>query len=540
MAKEVKQKKSTEEILWDAANKLRGSIEPSEYKHVVLSLIFLKFASDKFIKRREELIAEGKEAFLEIPEFYQAENVFYLPEESRWDFIIENAKQEDITLKVDTALKTIERTNKSLEGALPDNYFSRLGLDQSKFSALLDTINNIDTLRDEAQDIVGRVYEYFLSKFAIAEGKGKGEFYTPKSIVNLIAEMIEPYKGKIYDPSCGSGGMFVQSLKFIEKHQGNKKDISIYGQELTNTTFKLAKMNLAIRGISANLGNKAADTFGDDQHKELKADYIMANPPFNLKDWRAENELTDDPRWSGYEVPPKSNANYAWILNMISKLSQNGVAGFILANGALSGGGEEYKIRKQIIENDLVEAIVILPRAMFYSTDISVTLWILNRNKKERTVEVNDGVKNYRNREGEVLFMDLRQKGEPFEKKFIQFSEQDIEQIAATYHNWQTLSGEEIGDDKRERKSDCTGELQFAPTYANEPEYCYSATLEEIRKKDYSLVPSKYIEFVNRDENIDYDTQMQALQTELKDLFQQEEALKQEVANVFKSLGYEL
>ncbi|MFZ4263853.1 N-6 DNA methylase [Sphingobacterium sp. HJSM2_6] len=519
MAKKV-QTKSTEEILWDAANKLRGSIEPSEYKHVVLSLIFLKFASDKFIKRREELIAEGKEAFLEIPEFYQAENVFYLPEKSRWEYIIENAKQEDITLKVDTALKTIERTNKSLEGALPDNYFSRLGLDQSKFSALLDTINNIDTLRDEAQDIVGRVYEYFLSKFAIAEGKGKGEFYTPKSIVNLIAEMIEPYKGKIYDPSCGSGGMFVQSLKFIEKHQGNKKDISIYGQELTNTTFKLAKMNLAIRGISANLGNKAADTFGDNQHKELKADYIMANPPFNLKDWRAENELTDDPRWTGYEVPPKSNANYAWILNMISKLSQNGVAGFILANGALSGGGEEYKIRKQIIENDLVEAIVILPRAMFYSTDISVTLWILNRNKIERTVEVNDGVKNYRNRTGEVLFMDLRQKGEPFEKKFIQFSEQDIEQIAATYHNWQ--------------------QKDFATTYANEPEYCYSATLEEIRKKDYSLVPSKYIEFVNRDENIDYNTQMQALQTELKDLFQQEEALKQEVANVFKSLGYEL
>ena len=487
---------------------------------MVLSLIFLKFASDKFIKRREELTKEGKEAFLEIPEFYQAENVFYLPEESRWTYIIENAKQEDITLKVDTALKTIERTNKSLEGALPDNYFSRLGLDQSKFSALLDTINNIDTLRDKSQDIVGRVYEYFLSKFAIAEGKGKGEFYTPKSIVNLIAEMIEPYKGKIYDPSCGSGGMFVQSLKFIEKHQGNKKDISIYGQELTNTTFKLAKMNLAIRGISANLGNKAADTFADDQHKDLKADYIMANPPFNLKDWRAENELTDDPRWTGYEVPPKSNANYAWILNMISKLSQNGVAGFILANGALSGGGEEYKIRKQIIENDLVEAIVILPRAMFYSTDISVTLWILNRNKKERSVEVNDGVKNYRNREGEVLFMDLRQKGEPFEKKFIQFSEQDIEQIATTYHNWQQKDAE--------------------TTYTNEPEYCYSATLEEIRKKDYSLVPSKYIEFVNRDENIDYDTQMQTLQTELKDLFQQEETLKQEVANVFKSLGYEL
>ncbi|WDF45821.1 N-6 DNA methylase [Chryseobacterium sp. KACC 21268] len=512
--------KSTEEILWDSANKLRGSVEPSEYKHVVLSLIFLKFANDKFLRRRQELINEHKEAFLEIPEFYQSQNVFYLPEETRWTFIMENAKQENITLIVDSALKTIERTNKSLEGALPDNYFSRLGLDQSKFSALLDTINNIDTLKDEAHDIVGRVYEYFLSKFAIAEGKGKGEFYTPKSIVNLIAEMIEPYKGKIYDPSCGSGGMFVQSLKFIEKHKGNKKDISIYGQELTNTTYKLAKMNLAIRGISSNLGNKAADTFNDDQHRDLKADYIMANPPFNLKDWRAENELTTDPRWAGYEVPPKSNANYAWILNMISKLSQNGVAGFILANGALSGGGEEYKIRKQIIENDLVEAVVILPQDMFYSTNISVTLWILNRNKKERTFEVNDGIKNYRNRKGEVLFMDLRQKGEPFEKKFIQFGEEEISEIAKHYHNWQQTDWKE--------------------TYQDVPEFSYSASLEDIRKKDYSLVPSKYIEFVNRDESLDYAEQMQSLQTDLKDLFQQESQLKEEVSNVFKTLGYEL
>ncbi len=519
MAKKL-QTKSTEEILWDSANKLRGSVEPSEYKHVVLSLIFLKFANDKFLKRRQELINEHKEAFLEIPEFYQAENVFYLPEESRWTYIIENAKQEDITLKVDSALKTIERTNKSLEGALPDNYFSRLGLDQSKFSALLDTINNIDTLKDESQDIVGRVYEYFLSKFAIAEGKGKGEFYTPKSIVNLIAEMIEPYKGKIYDPSCGSGGMFVQSLKFIDKHQGNKKDVSIYGQELTNTTYKLAKMNLAIRGISSNLGAKAADTFGDDQHKDLKADYIMANPPFNLKDWRAENELVDDPRWAGYKVPPKSNANYAWILNMISKLSQNGVAGFILANGALSGSGDEYEIRKQIIENDLVEAIVILPQNMFYSTTISVSLWIINRNKRERNIEVNDGIKNYRKREGEVLFMDLRQKGEPFEKKFIQFSEISINEISQTYHNWQ--------------------QKDWGITYANEAEYCYSATLDEIRKKDYSLVPSKYIEFTNRDEDLDYDNQMQTLQVDLKDLFAQEAELKTQVQNVFKDLGYEL
>jgi len=519
MSKKV-QTKSTEEILWDAANKLRGSVEPSEYKHVVLSLIFLKFASDKFIKRREELIADGKSEFVDMAAFYQAENVFYLPEEARWEYIIENAKQTDITLKVDTALKTIERHNKSLEGALPDNYFSRLGLDQSKFSALLDTINNIDTLKDEAQDVVGRVYEYFLSKFAIAEGKGKGEFYTPKSIVNLIAEMIEPYKGKIYDPACGSGGMFVQSLKFIDKHKGNNKDVSIYGQELTNTTFKLAKMNLAIRGIAANMGSKAADTFADDQHKDLKADYIMANPPFNLKDWRADNELTDDPRWAGYEVPPKSNANYAWILNMISKLSQNGVAGFILANGALSGGGEEYKIRKQIIENDLVEAILILPGSMFYSTDISVSMWIINRNKLERTIELNDVTKKYRNRRNEVLFFDLRREGVPFEKKFIEFDEETISKISQTYHNWQQVG--------------------FESTYHDIEEFCKSVHIDEIRKKDYSLVPSKYIDFKNIEENFNFDEKMKELKSELASLLEQEELLKKDVIKVFKSLGYEL
>lgn len=233
-----------------------------------------------------------------------------------------------------------------------------------------------------------------MSKFALAEGKGKGEFYTPKSIVNLIAEMIEPYKGIIYDPACGSGGMFVQSIKFIEAHHGNTKEVSIYGQEYTNTTYKLAKMNLAIRGISANLGEKAANTFTDDQHKDLKADFVMANPPFNQKQWRAENELKDDPRWAGYEVPPTGNANYAWILNMVSKLSENGVAGFVLANGALSGSGEEYKIRRKLIENNLVEAIVVLPQDMFYTTNISVTLWFLNKNKKARTVDHNGEIKN--------------------------------------------------------------------------------------------------------------------------------------------------
>ena len=421
-SKKEKKQKSIEETLWDSAIKLRGAVEPSEYKHVVLGLIFLKFASDKFEERRKEIIEEGHEKYLEMVEFYTQKNVFYLPEVSRWSYLKENTKQDDIALKIDTALYTLEKKNPALKGALPDNYYSRLSLDITKLATLIDTITNVDTLLDKKQDIVGRVYEYFLKKFAIAEGKGKGEFYTPQSIVNLIAEMIEPYKGKIYDPCCGSGGMFVQSMKFIESHQGNKKDISIYGQESISTTYKLAKMNLAIRGISANLGDIPADTFAKDQHKDLKAQYVMANPPFNQDDWRTENELTTDSRWSGYVVPPTSNANYAWILNIVSKLSENGVAGFLLANGALSGGGEEYKIRKQLIENNLVEAIAILPKGMFYTTPISVSLWIINKNKKERTIEVNGKIKKYRNHEREILFMDLRQIGEPFEKKFKQFS----------------------------------------------------------------------------------------------------------------------
>jgi type I restriction enzyme M protein len=279
-------------------------------------------------------------------------------------------------------------------------------------------------------------------------------------------------------------------------------------------------MNLAIRGIAANLGAVAADTFARDQHPDLKADFIMANPPFNQKDWRASDELTDDPRWQGYDVPPTSNANYGWILNMVSKLSENGVAGFILANGALSGGGEEYKIRRKLIENDLVEAVIILPQNMFYTTNISVTLWILNKNKKERTLQLPDGTKNYRNRKHEFLFMDLREKGIPFEKKFTQFSEENILEITQAYHSWQSEA------------------LEDSHVYVNVPEFCYSATLEEISKKDFSLVPSKYIEFVNRDENIDFDDKMKALQTDFAELLKAEEESKKDLLDVFKTLGY--
>ena len=510
---------SMEEALWKSADKLRGSVEPAEYKHVVLSLFFLKFASDKFEAQRQKLIDSGFEKHIEMTYAYTKDNVFFIPPESRWSYIMENAKQDDIALKIDTALYTIEKNNPSLKGALPDNYYSRLSLDIAKLASLLDEINKINT-DDEENDIIGRVYEYFLGKFALAEGKGKGEFYTPKCIVNLIAEMIEPYDGILYDPCCGSGGMFVQSMKFVEAHRGNKKNVSIYGQEYTNTTYKLAKMNLAIRGISANLGEMAANTFSNDQHKDLKADYIMANPPFNQKQWREANELIDDPRWNGYEVPPTSNANYGWVLNIVSKLSQNGVAGFLLANGALSDDGTELKIRTQLIKNHLVEAIIILPRNLFYTTDISVTLWILNRNKKARVVEQNGEIKRYRNRENEILFMDLRQMGSPYEKKYIELTDADRAKVTEVYHNWQQEGYEE--------------------TYENIPKFCYSASYDEVEEKGFTLVPSRYIEFVNRDENIDFDTKMKTLQKELKELLIEEEKSKAELLEVFKELGYEI
>ncbi|HSD98616.1 MAG TPA: class I SAM-dependent DNA methyltransferase, partial [Patescibacteria group bacterium] len=380
----TKSKKSLEETLYnDIAKTLRNTVEAAEYKHVTLPLLFLKFISDKFELQREKLLKEGKTQFIEMKEFYQKDNVFYLEEESRWSYIVKNAKSSDISIKLDTALNNIEKTNPSLKGALPDNYYSRVNLSSSKIAALIDHINNNIHIEDESFDLMGRVYEYFLQKFAVAEGKGKGEFYTPKCIVNLITEMIEPYSGKIYDPCCGSGGMFVQSLKFIEAHKGNTRNVAVYGQESVDTTYRIAKMNLALRGISGNLGLTNADTFANDQHKDLKADYIIANPPFNQGDWRAENELVNDPRWAGYDVPPVSNANYAWILNIVSKLSANGTAGFLLANGALSDS-DTKNIRRRLIDNNLVEAIIVLPRETFYSTDISVTLWILSKNKQAR------------------------------------------------------------------------------------------------------------------------------------------------------------
>ena len=511
-----KKQKSFEQTLWDTADKLRGTVESSEYKHVVLSLVFLKFVSDKFEQRKQELIDAGQADYVDMVEFYTMKNVFYLPEESRWSYIQKQAKQEDISIKIDTALHSVEKNNKSLKGALPDNYFSRMGIEVSKLSALIDSINNIDTVADNEEDVVGRVYEYFLGKFAATEGKGGGEFYTPKCVVNLIAEMIEPFKGKIYDPCCGSGGMFVQSIKFVENHQGSTKDISIYGQEQTSTTYKLAKMNLAIRGISGNMGDVPADTFFKDQHPDLKANYIMANPPFNLKEWRAADELVDDPRWAGYAVPPTGNANYGWILHMISKLSENGVAGFVLANGSMSTNtNSEGEIRQKIIENDLVDCMIALPGQLFYTTQIPACLWFLTRNKRARVVAGHSD-SNHRDRQGETLFIDARNSGSMVDRIHKELTTDDIAEIASTYHHWRG------GHD-----------------YEDKAGFCKSATLEEIKANDYVLTPGRYVGAAAiEDDGIPFEEKMTELTQTLYQQMEDSEKLDAVIRKNLEVLGY--
>jgi type I restriction enzyme M protein len=540
--KSTDKSKGFEETLWDAANKLRGSVESAEYKHIVLSLIFLKFISDKFETQRSKLMDNGMGDYVDMVEFYAKDNVFYLPEDARWSFIQKQAKQDDIAVKIDTALHTVEKNNVSLKGALPDNYFSRLGLDSSKLAALIDTINNIETLANECEmtqeDLVGRVYEYFLGKFAANEGKGGGEFYTPKSIVALIAEMIEPYKGKIYDPCCGSGGMFVQSLKFIDSHNGNKKDISIYGQEYTNTTYKLAKMNLAVRGISGNLGDVAGDSFFKDQHPDLKADYIMANPPFNQKQWRAENELVDDPRWAGFDVPPTGNANYAWIMHMISKLSEHGTAGFVLANGSMSSNTSgEGAIRQKILENDLVDCMIALPGQLFYTTQIPVCLWFIAKNKKQ------DPQKGFRNREGETLFIDARDMGSMISRTNKELTNEDIAHIAATYHAWrgENKAIADVPVDKAtDGQSNSKAEVNVhAKGYQNIAGYCKSATLAEIKANDYVLTPGRYVGAADlEDDGISFETKMTELSKTLYSQMQQAETLDEAIRKNLEALGY--
>ena len=501
-----------ETTLWKSANKLRGSVEWGEYKHIILSLIFLKFANEKFNKQREQLISEGKEQHIDKTEFYSKDNIFYIPENGRWDYLINNASSNDISQKIDNAISEIEKYNLTLSGALPSNYFTRIDLGKTKLKKILDDINNLDTELNDL-DIIGRVYEYFLSKFSEKEGK-EGQYYTPKHVVKLMNELIKPTDGIVYDPCAGTGGMFVQTADYLIENKIDLKQVSFYGQESIVTTYKLARMNLAIRGIPHNFGDNAGDTFKNDLHKAIKTDYIIANPPFNQKGWRGENELIDDERWGGYKVPLPGNANYAWILHMLNKMKENSVAAFLLANGALEDE-DSYEIRKKMIQNDLVEAIITLPRNIFYGTDISVTLWILNKNKKKQNVTKNKETYNYTNRSNQIFFMDLRKTGEKI-GKYVELRDIDIEKAVKTFYKWRT------GD------------------YKNEVEYSRSVDIEEVNKNNYSLIPSRYIEFKDRDLEIDFQKAMPKLQNEISKNIKSQKKVISELSEAMKNIGYEI
>jgi len=534
--KKIEKEVTLEQVLWNCRVALRGVGSTDKNRDAVIGLCFLKFAGDKFEKRRAELIAQYGDipAFLEKASFYNAVNVFYLKETARWAYIVKNAGANDIAVIIDQAMADIEESNPALKGALSLNLYATLGAPKEKIKQLIDEVNKIDESRFHEEDLIGRVYEYFLQVYAASGTKEDGEFYTPACVVQLIAEMIEPYSGVVYDPCCGSGGMFVQSHKFVESHHGNRKNISVIGQESVQETWRLCKMNLSIRGISHNLGEKNASTFTEDLHKDKKVDFIMANPPFNLKGWRGEDQLLDDPRWHGYGVPRVSNANYAWILHMISKLDVNhGIAGFLLANGALNDP-DEYEIRKQLLLNDKIEAIIVLPRDMFYTTDISVTLWIVNMNKSAGTV--ND--RQVRDRRGEVLFMDLRRWDQNVEeividkgkkkKKTVLTSDQ-IQDIKKVYNEWQSA------------------DKSF---YEDVPEFCKSVKILKrdkvcsedisIEDKDFSLAPSKYIEFIDRDLGIDYAKEMARIQDEMRLLMVSEELSQSMLKDAFRGIGYDI
>ena len=535
---------SLETVLWNCRVALRGVGSTEKNRDAVIALVFLKFAGDKFEKRRVDLLAQYGDipAFLEKASFYNAVNVFYLKETARWSYIVKNASANDIAVIIDQAMSDIEDSNPPLKGTLPLNLFASLGADKSKIKDLIDNVNLIDEKRFQEEDLIGRVYEYFLQAYAAAGTKEEGEFYTPACVVKLIAEMIEPFSGVVYDPCCGSGGMFVQSLKFVDRHQGNRQKVSIIGQESVAETWRLCKMNLAIRGIAHNLGEKNDSTFTNDLHKDKKVDFIMANPPFNLKNWRKEDELTDDPRFTGFSVmPPVANANYAWILHMLSKLDvSHGVAGFLLANGALNADGDEYTLRKEILERDRVEAIIVLPRDMFYTTDISVTLWIINMNKKAGTVNG----RKLRDRTHEILFMDLRRwdgnieeividKGK--KKKKTVLTDDQIAQIKKVYNNWQSADTslyEDVPEFCRSVK------LYNSDLTEAEQELFAAGKLNTIESKNYSLAPSKYIEFIDHDLEIDYESEMARIQTEMQAVLVDEKKSQSMLEDAFRGIGY--
>ncbi|WP_430331415.1 type I restriction-modification system subunit M [Rhodococcus sp. ACT016] len=477
--------KELKDTLWKAADKLRGSMDASQYKDVILGLVFLKYVSDAFDERREqireELIADGLNedqiaTLIDDEDEYLGNSVFWVPETARWTFLAENAKGIQETLEVegqtigqliDAAMRELMKTNSTLSGTLP-TIFNRDSVDQRRLGELIDLFNDTRFTghgATKARDLLGEVYEYFLEKFARAEGKRGGEFYTPAGVVRVLVEMLEPYSGRVYDPACGSGGMFVQTEKFIERHGGNPTEVAVYGQELNERTWRMAKMNLAIHGITGNLGDRWEDTFAQDKHPDLLADYVLANPPFNIKDWTRKE---DDKRWK-FGVPPAGNANYAWIQHIVSKLSERGSAGVVMANGSMSSNsGGEGDIRARLVEADLVLCMIALPTQLFRSTGIPVCVWFFAKDKAK-------GLKGSIDRQGQVLFIDARNMGYMVDRAERALSDDDIAKIAGTFHAW--------------RGTESANGIE----YADEPGFCYSATLAEIKEADYALTPGRYV-----------------------------------------------
>jgi type I restriction enzyme M protein len=506
--------------LWAAADKLRNNLDASEYKHVVLGLIFLKYISDAFDAKHAALEAEkGSGADPEDPDEYRAENVFWVPKEARWRYLLDNAKQAKIGQLVDDAMRAIEHDNPSLKGVLPKDY-ARPALDKRRLGEVLDLVGNIafGDKANRSRDVLGHVYEYFLGQFAAAEGKKSGQFYTPKWVVELLVEMLAPYKGRVFDPCCGSGGMFVQSERFVEAHGGRVGDISIFGQESNPTTWRLAKMNLAIRGIDANLGAEWADSFHRDLHKDLKADYVLANPPFNDSDWGGER-LRDDLRWK-YGAPPTGNANFAWVQHFLHHLAPAGVAGFVLANGSMSSQQSgEGEIRKALVEADLVDCMVALPGQLFLSTQIPVCLWFLARDKKNGLGEKG---KKMKNRTGKVLFIDARKLGMMVSRVQRELTADDVSKIAGTYHAF---------------RGDGSGKTA---KYADELGFCKVATLDEIRAHQHVLTPGRYVGAEEAEEDGEpFEEKMKRLAATLREQMAEAAKLDKAIKKNLEGLGYD-
>lgn len=497
-----------EKTLWAAADKLRNNMDAAEYKHVVLGLIFLKYISDRF----EELYTKLKEDPYADPEDkdeYLAENVFYVPPTARWNYLQQQrAKLPSIGKDIDDAMDAIELDNPSLKGVLPKDY-ARPALDKKRLGELVDMIGNVgfNAPGQNSKDLLGRVYEYFLGMFADAEGKRGGQFYTPESIVKLLVEMLEPYEGRIYDGCCGSGGMFVQSEKFLDAHGGNIGDIAVYGQESNPTTYKLAKMNLAIRGIDAKI--ELGDTFHNDRHKDLKADYIIANPPFNISDWGGE-QLQDSHLWK-YGTPPAGNANYGWLQLFINKLGPNGTAGIVLANGAMTtNSGNEGEIRKKMIQEGVVDCMVALPTQLFFNTQIPACLWFISRNRTNH---------KFRNRSKEILFIDARNLGQMISRKNKMLSDEDIAKISGTYHGWRNIKG----------------------TYEDIPGFCKSASLEEVEANNFVLTPGRYVGAEDlEDDGIPFEEKVATITSSLAEQFAKSNELQERIKSNLAKIGIEL